>query len=114
MRYLYQILCGGFLCSGGDEQYKVETMLKIETGNKLKMASDTRHLEFRKSYNDSIYLHQILYGHFEFILFFGHNLGVNQNFCTKFGTVMNNRQPNATHSPEIRFSNIQDGRQPPS
>ena len=48
------------------------------------------------------------------ISFFGHNLVADQHFCTKFGTMMDNQQPKATHSSEIWFSKIQDGGRPPS
>ena len=38
---------------------------------------------------------------------FGHNFDADQNFGTKFGTVMDNEQPKG-------FRNIQDGERPPS
>jgi len=66
-------------------------MLKIETGSKFKMAS-------------AAFLNFVL----------GHNFGVSQHFCTKFGTVMENWQPKKSHCSEIRFSKIQDGERQPS
>jgi len=47
------------------------------------------------------------------ISIFGHNFSIDQHFCTKFGTVMENHQAKVTHWPEIRFSKIQDGGRPP-
>jgi len=44
----------------------------------------------------------------------GHNLGVDQHFCTKFGTVMENQQLKAIWGSIIRFLKIQDGGGPPS
>ena len=38
----------------------------------------------------------------------GHNFGVDQHFCTNFGTEMENRQPKGTQCSDIRFSEIQD------
>ena len=37
----------------------------------------------------------------------GHNFGVDQNFCTKFGTVIENHQPKAIHGSIIWCSNMQ-------
>jgi len=37
------------------------------------------------------------------------NLGFNQNFCTKSGTVMDDEQ-HTSHKPNFRKSNIADGR----
>ena len=37
---------------------------------------------------------------------FGHNFGVNQHFCTKFGIQMENQQPKETHWSQIKFSKI--------
>jgi len=48
------------------------------------------------------------------ISIFGHNFGVDQYFCAKFGTVMENRQPRGFQCSEVRFSKIQDGGRPPS
>jgi len=48
------------------------------------------------------------------ITILGRNFGVDERFCTKFGIMMENRQPNGTRSSEVRFSKIQDGERPPS
>jgi len=48
------------------------------------------------------------------ISIFGRNFGVDQHFCAKFGTVMENRQPKGFHCSEVGFSKIQDGGRPPS
>ena len=47
------------------------------------------------------------------ISIFGHNFGVDQQFCAKFGTVIENRKPNGSQCSEIGFSKIQDGGRPP-
>ena len=47
------------------------------------------------------------------ISIFGHNFGVDQHFCAKFGTVIENRTPNGSQCSEIGFSKIQDGGRPP-
>jgi len=41
------------------------------------------------------------------------SFGVDQYFCAKFGTVMENRQPKGSQCSEVGFSKIQDGRRPP-
>jgi len=41
-------------------------------------------------------------------------LGVDQHFCTKFGTMMENEHPKTTYWSEFAFSKIQDGGRPPS
>ena len=43
------------------------------------------------------------------ISIFGHNFGVDQHFCTKFGIEIENLQPKGSQCLEIRFSKIQDG-----
>jgi len=48
------------------------------------------------------------------ISIFGHNFGVEQHFCTKFGTVMENQKPEGTYWSLVRFSKIQDGGRPRS
>ena len=47
------------------------------------------------------------------ISIFGHNFGVDQHFCTKFVTAMENRQPNGSQCSEFGLSKIQDGGRPP-
>ena len=37
------------------------------------------------------------------ISIFGHNFGVDQHFCTKFGTRMENQQSKVTNGQESRF-----------
>jgi len=43
-----------------------------------------------------------------------HNFVVDQHFCTKFYTEMENRQPKGSQCSKGRFSKIQDGGRPPS
>ena len=46
------------------------------------------------------------------ISIFGHDFGVDQHFCVKFGTVTENRQPKGSQCSEIGFSKIQDSGRP--